>query len=96
MVGERVPWRTTWPSHRMSIVCASREAVHPTLHSWLMDRRAPAGKLGKICPRQALMGKVGRSRRQLCVEVTVLPSGMVTVMRDADISRLVWDFSIDI
>ena len=80
----------------MLIVCVSREAVQPTSHSWPMDSRASAGKLGKICPRRALMGKVGRSRRQLCVEATVLPLGMVMVMRDVDISGLVWDVSIDI
>ena len=64
----------------MEMDSASREAVHPASHNCPMDRRAPAGKCGKMCPWRALVGRDGRSRRQVCVEVTVLPSGMVTVM----------------
>ena len=54
--------------------------MQPESHSWPMDRRAPAGKLGRMCPRHALMYRVGKLRRQVCVEVTELPSSMVTVM----------------
>ena len=42
------------------------------------------------------MGRVGRQRRQMCVKVTVLPSGMVAVMGNVAISRSVCGVSIDI
>ena len=86
MAGERVPVRTTSLDDMILIVWASREAVQPALHSWPMDRRAPAGKLGTMYPRHASMGRVDRSRRLVCVEVIVLLLGMVTAMGGVTIS----------
>ena len=80
VAADRVPRRTTRLFRLIVMVVALRDAVHPASHSWPMERSAPAGKCGKMCPRRAAMGKDGRSRRHVCVEVTVSPFGMATVI----------------
>ena len=46
----------------------------------VMERRAPDGNCGKMWPSRASGGILGRSRRQVWVDVTVLPSGIVIMM----------------
>ena len=96
VAGDRRPRSTTRSLRLMVMVVASKAAVQPVSHSCPIDRRAPAGKFVKICPRRASTGSAGRSRRHVCVEVTVLPSGMVTVIGSVAIWRLVCGVSIDI
>mmetsp|Transcript_13524 Transcript_13524/g.15936 ORF Transcript_13524/g.15936 Transcript_13524/m.15936 type:complete len:111 (+) Transcript_13524:1375-1707(+) len=52
-------------------------AVQPLSHSILSERRASAGKRGKVCDMFASEGMVGRSKSDKYVEMIVLPSDRV-------------------
>ena len=50
---------------------------HPALQSVGTDMSECNANFGMMCARLAAMGSCGRSRRQVCVLLTLLPSGSV-------------------
>ena len=53
---------------------------HPALHSVTTDTSEYADIPGKICPVRAALGRFGRSNSLVWVDVSLVPSGMVTVI----------------
>ena len=62
-------------------------AVHPASHSCPMDINECVLSSGTTCVSVAACGSAGMSKCPSCVDVIVLPSGMVMVIGDAAICR---------
>ena len=96
VTGGHVPRRTILPLSLMRIDVVLSSTVHPLLQSTPVERRAPAWNWGKICPSRTSGGSIGRSRRQVWVEMTVLPSSIIIMMGGVAILRLWCGVSTDI
>ena len=77
-VAERMPRRITRFLYKTIILSLLKDTRHPALHRTPMERRAPTGRLGKMCPRRPSGDTEGRSKSQVCMDATVSPFGMVT------------------
>ena len=74
---EQVPARTALPLRLTQREVAFISEVHPSLQSIPMEIRAPTGENGKICARRTEGERWGSNSLHVCVDVTVLPLGMV-------------------
>ena len=59
---------------------SSNTTLHPALHNVTTDTSECDDIPGMTCPVLAPLGNSGRSSSRLCVEVSLVPSGIVTVM----------------
>ena len=55
-------------------------AVHPWSHSWPTDKRDPEARVGKMCTFVAVIGRCGRSKLAVWVDVIVSEFGRRTWM----------------
>ena len=77
---DRSPDMTMFPLYLMFMVSLFTMAVHPASHNCPIDISECVFNSGTTCVNVAAGGNVGMSKCPSCVDVIVLPSGMVMVI----------------
>jgi hypothetical protein len=69
-----------FPSYQTSHLSLSNMTMHLALHNGQMPKSKAIVKLGTMCPMREC-GRPGTTTLQVCVDLTLRPSGRLTVIR---------------
>ena len=74
------PFRMGSPMNVIIHSCAQNRASHPASQSWPIEINAISVNPGRMGALVAALGRVGKSKLQVCIDVMTRPSGIFTEM----------------